>query len=375
MDLDEEKVKRLLRSLGQPAILFGENDKIRVERLKKVLEDVGSEQDELESHEPTIGTEELLEIRHKIAGYSLYESSIRLEFQRLNRNDNKHLNFIIKGSQVCDSRVPINCSFNESGDVLGIAGWSGITTLYSIPSGSLIKTLEGHSEKVQSIHLAHGLVATGSFDTNINVYYENAIVSLRGHMARVNKVVFHQLPNILLSCSHDKTWKLWDYEKSKCVLTQDGHGRGVYCLSLHPDGGLIATGDLAGVGILWDLRTGSHILTLRGHVKQMLCISISENGHTISTGSDDNSLKIWDIRKRGLVYSIPAHTKLISSTICSSNFIGSASYDGTAKIWSTTDYSLLQTFTHENKVTDMSYNNGYLATTSFDKTFKLWQLN
>mmetsp|Transcript_12949 Transcript_12949/g.13063 ORF Transcript_12949/g.13063 Transcript_12949/m.13063 type:complete len:107 (+) Transcript_12949:696-1016(+) len=105
-------------------------------------------------------------------------------------------------------------------------------------------------------------------------------------------------------------------------------------------------------------------------------MSISPNGHTISTGSDDNTVKIWDIRKRGLVFTIPAHSKLVSSTIATERFIGSCSYDGTTKLWSPKDFSLLKTFSNENKVTDinLSPKGDILVTTSFDKTFKLWKL-
>ena len=61
-------------------------------------------------------------------------------------------------------------------------------------------------------------------------------------------------------------------------MERRGHSRGVYGLAFHPDGSLVATGDLGGIGQLWDLRSGKCIMPLVGHVKQILSIDFSPNG-------------------------------------------------------------------------------------------------
>jgi len=129
---------------------------------------------------------------------------------------------------------------------------------------------------------------------------------------------------------------------------------------------------------LWDLRTGRCIMFLEGHLGAVFGVDFSPNGFHIATGSQDNTCKIWDLRRRQPVYTIPAHTNLISDVKyqqeCGS-FLVTCSYDSTTKIWSNKTWQPLKTLQgHDNKVisVDIAPNSQYIATTSFDRTFKLW---
>lgn len=146
-----------------------------------------------------------------------------------------------------------------------------------------------------------------------------------------------------MSCSHDGSWRFWDLETKTELLKQEGHSRGVYAMSLHPDGSLLFTGDLGGTGMVWDLRTGKPALPILGHVRQLLSSDFSPNGHTLATGSDDNTIRVFDLRRRNCQQIIPAHQKLVSSLQFQPNkarFLISSSYDHTCKVWSVQDWSL-----------------------------------
>ena len=310
-------------------------------------------------------------VRHTIAGYSLKKASLRLELQRILKLEPEVPNFEVLGSQVIDDRVSMGLSFNLEGTLLGTASWSGQAHVWSIPDASLTQTLSGHNNKVQCISLLEQTPATGSFDTKVGVWKEGEPTWLEGHTERVNHVQWHPLGNILLSCSHDQTWKLWDSEHKKCLQTQYGHMNAVYCLSLHKDGGLVATGDLGGVGCVWDLRTGKEVLVLKSHLKQIVSISMGEDGHTLVTGSDDNTAKVWDLRRKGLVHSIPAHVKMVSGVVARESFIATCSYDSTTKFWNKSTFEMLKEVSYENKVTGIDSVGNWVATVSFDRTFKL----
>lgn len=113
-------------------------------------------------------------------------------------------------------------------------------------------------------------------------------------------------------------------------------------------------------------------------------------GWHLATGGDDNSVKIWDLRKKQIVNTTPAHLNLISDikfeNSPQSKLMFTSSYDRKCKIWGARDimygenladdWVLLRTLSgHENKVTSISHSKDmkYIITTSFDKTFKLWE--
>ena len=81
---------------------------------------------------------------------------------------------------------------------------------------------------------------------------------------------------------------------------------------MHPDGSLLFTGDLGGLGALWDLRIGKCILHFAGHVKSILSADFSANGFHLATGGSDNTVRLWDLRRKNCFYVLPAHIKLIS---------------------------------------------------------------
>jgi U4/U6 small nuclear ribonucleoprotein PRP4 len=313
----------------------------------------------------------LLECRKYIALDSLPRSKLRLEKEK-NSTIASVNTFTPIGSMFCDARLPMGVSIDHASNVIAIAGWSNEGSLWSV-EGSLIKKLEGHTDKVQCIDTSQGKTLTGSFDCEIRLWGSSSSV-YKGHYSRINNVKWHPSLKYFISCSHDMTWKLWDVECCSSIITQDGHNRGVYTLSLHPDGNLLFSGDLAGVGALWDLRTGKVILTMTSHLKQILASCFASNGYVLVTGSDDNTLKVWDIRRKGLLYTIPAHSKLVSGIDINGNCIASSSYDGYLKIWKLEDFSLAQSINHDSKITDVAFDGtgDTLVSTSFDRTFKIW---
>jgi len=115
-----------------------------------------------------------------------------------------------------------------------------------------------------------------------------------------------------------------------------------------------------------------------GHVKKMISLKFMPHCYQIASGSDDNTVKIWDLRKKACIYTVPAHTKLVSDIKFEEEYVMlTTSYDNKCKIWSTGDWVLIRTLTgHENKITSVSVTKDLqnIITTSFDRTFKLWQM-
>ena len=139
---------------------------------------------------------------------------------------------------------------------------------------------------------------------------------------------------------------MWDLETQKCLLTQEGHSRGVYAASFQVDGSLLATCGLDCIARVWDQRSGKCVLVLEGHVKQVLGVDFNPQGFQLATGSADHTVRIWDLRKKNCAYIIPAHSSLISGVKYQpvhGNYLVTSSYDNTCKVLNAATYSHLKT--------------------------------
>jgi U4/U6 small nuclear ribonucleoprotein PRP4 len=212
------------------------------------------------------------------------------------------------------------------------------------------------------------------------------------------------------------TWKLWDVETGDELLLQEGHSREVHAISFQNDGALAVTGyafnpisfitssGMDCYGRIWDLRTGRSIMLLHSHVQQVVAVDFSPCGYEVATASGDNSVKFHDIRNlKNCIYTLPAHNNLVSDVrfrhhhvwpkapkhdsssprdayatklkTYYADYMITAGFDGVARIWGCGDWKPLRSLAgHSNKIMCLDYtqDGNFIATASYDRTFKLW---
>jgi len=415
---DDQEVRALLRERGLPITLFGEGPADRRERLREVIAESGPikskqerDEDAKKAEELTKttwyheGPDQLKQSRLWIAEYSLPRATSRLqksreyanlpESQRNSRLQQTHRKMqatSICGSQIGHDRPISYCEFSPDSKMLATASWDGLCKLWSVPECQEIRTLRGHKINVGAVtfHPQSTLTLPPTSSVNLascsadgevklwNLVDEIPAGDIESHGCRVARVQYHPSGRFLATACHDNTWRLWDLEVNQEVLHQEGHSKGVHDISFQCDGSIALTGGLDCYGRVWDLRTGRCIFFLEGHLKEVYSVCFSPNGYQMATGSADNSVKIWDLRKTSCIYTIPAHKNLISKIQyhkTSGDFLLTGSYDGLAKVWGIPGYLPLKTFAgHEGKIMglDSTPDGEYVATCSFDRTFKLW---
>jgi len=417
---NDGEVKSDLRSLGEPICLFGEGPADRRTRLRELLGKLGvdilakkKQQAEVEQKEEKRddestwyheGPESLKIAREWLVNYSIPKAKERI--QRLKQDaelpektkmaqkqdiQKKMKCLDVEASQIVDPRPVSWCQFSPDSKMLVTGSWSGLCKLWSVPDCKEIRPLRGHTTHVGSIvfnpraslDLDAGEVnmASCSADGQVKLWSldsDEPIADIEGHDARVSRCAYHPSGRFLGTAVWDNSWRLWDLEQLTEVLHQEGHSKEVYCLAFQNDGSLVCSGGLDSFGRVWDLRTGQCIMFLEGHLKGITGVDWSPDGYHIVTCSQDNTCKIWDLRKRNIEYTIPAHTKLVSNVRFEKNsgeYLVSSSYDGTAKVWATKTWLPLATLKgHDNKVSscDISPDGSMIATSSFDRTFKIW---
>ena len=203
----------------------------------------------------------------------------------------------------------------------------------------------------------------------------NSLYSFKGHQLRVNSLVKCN-DKFFASCSNDGDIIIWDYAFKKSVSTLRGHTDCILCMIKLNDGKL-CSGSADCTIKIWDWENEKCIMNLEGNSNwiKCLCQLNNDNGYIIS-GSQDNFIKIWDSNQ--CINSFKGHSRSVRS-ICqigNSNYIATASFDHTIKIWDlNNNNACIQTLTgHSSSVIDVIYHSdGYLVSCSNDKTIIIWK--
>lgn len=117
-----------------------------------------------------------------------------------------------------------------------------------------------------------------------------------GHQRPVKHVQFSHDGSSFISCSYDKTVKLWDTESGKVTFKHNVSTNPNMCCFVpgNPNEFMIA---LDGKKVEhYDSRTGESVQTYEHHESAVTWIEFLNSGNQFITSSDDRSLKIWDIR-------------------------------------------------------------------------------
>ena len=85
-----------------------------------------------------------------------------------------------------------------------------------------------------------------------------------GHGGAIFKIVHHPKQPLLITCSADKTVRIWNEDNGSNVRTLSGHTDYVYAVAVSPDGNLIASGSWNGEVKVWKVADGSVVKDFNG---------------------------------------------------------------------------------------------------------------
>ncbi|MBW1809818.1 MAG: WD40 repeat domain-containing protein, partial [Deltaproteobacteria bacterium] len=179
------------------------------------------------------------------------------------------------------------------------------------------------------------------------------------------------------------------------------HAPAVTALSFHPDGKIIASGNLAGTIRLWDVSTGRLIKELLGHGGKVSTLVFSPDGRMLASGSWDFSVRLWNVSDgkekqklvghespvRSIAFS-PDGRRLASGSGCKSVYYlgedhspkvcGSSSKDQSIRLWDLSNGKEIQKLTRDmGDVVSIAFSpdGKLLASSSGDDSVRIWELS
>lgn len=188
--------------------------------------------------------------------------------------------------------------------------------------------LIGHESNVCALDCDGKEVISGSWDTTAKVWENNLLkYTLEGHSASVWDVKI--LGNgRYLTCSADKTVKLWS--KDKEIRTFVGHLDVVRSLALLPDGvGFISTSNDGTIRVC-DFD-GKLVQELVGHESFVYDVIVLPNGDIVSAG-EDRTIRVWREGKAIQVITLPCVSVWSIASLPNGDIV-SGSSDGMVRVF------------------------------------------
>ena len=291
-------------------------------------------------------------------------------------------------------------------EILATASWDGTVKLWNINTGTLLQTLESHTDQVFDVSFSPNgkLIATASADRTIKLWKMQArcepIAPLSKHnnpaksdyAPRINQANFHSQGNILATATTKPTIEFeqkqyncfaLEYSLNTNTPQENGHEDKISSVSFSPDGTILATASWDQTIKLWDTNHGTLSATLEGHQDRVFDVSFSFDGQLIATASWDRTVKIWN-RQGILLRTLTGHQDRVFDVSFlphqdddDSKILATASADRSILLWKLKPFWLPILRTHDKDVrrVEFSPNGKIIATASQDGTAKFWQTN
>ena len=255
---------------------------------------------------------------------------------------------------------------NPDGSTLAAGFHDGTVELWDVSTGTLLKTLTGHSERVKSLHFSSDgrTLATASAWGNSVHLWDVSTGALYNTFGRDSNTIYSisfSPDDNLLAAACDDGVRLWDVSTGALFNAFIGHTAAVYGFEADPEGGTFSP-------------------ILMNHTTAVHQVRFSPDGSTLAAGGGSNTVRLWDVATGTLRHTLIVPTSTIERVRFSpdGSTLATGSWDGTVRLWDVATGTLLHTLSGDTyRVTDMRFSpdGSTLATRNeHDKEVRLWDV-
>lgn len=283
----------------------------------------------------------------------------------------------------------VSGSLHPDGSIYAVGNANGSITLWDLPTGNHLTTLQGHEFAIEDITFnpSGRVIASASAEGTIKLWNSQSyeMIAILPHGDWVSRVAFSPDGNLLASTSHDVA-TIWDADSHQALFRIRLAARPT-ALAFHPNGKHLAIASCGDFQIIcrqgnidiWDITSGTQIQTISTHDADINSLAYSPDGQTLGTASTDDTIQLWHTDTYEIQATLTGHTSIVTDIAFSPDgkTLASSSYDQTVKLWDLNTMSLLHSLSgHINRVYTVAFhpNSNLLISASRDDTVKMWDV-
>lgn len=151
------------------------------------------------------------------------------------------------------------------------------------------------------------------------------------HLAPIRAVASADVGNVAVTCSDDRTVKVWSLDPFRATTTLRGHGSGVCAVATH--GTCIASGGSSDPHIrLWDMRQPRCVSTIQDDGHGVPAIALGSAYELVTSSITSSLVSIFDLRKARVVARLPGHTTPVLDLATDTRHIASRDSHGSLQL-------------------------------------------
>lgn len=234
-------------------------------------------------------------------------------------------------------------TFHSESNILLVGFTSGEFRIYEMPSFNLIQKLSIGTNSVTtlSINKTGEWLALGSKKLGQLIVYEwqseSYILKQQGHFDIMNSLCYSPDGSKLVTGSDDGKLKIWDVNSGFCLATFTEHQSSVTQVKFAQRGQVLYSSSLDGTVKAWDLIRYRNFRTFTSTERlSFQCLAVDPSGEIVCAGSQDSfEIFVWNVQTGQLLDTLSGHTGPISHLQFSkeNGILASASWDKTIRIW------------------------------------------
>uniref|UniRef100_A0A0R3RJZ7 WD_REPEATS_REGION domain-containing protein n=1 Tax=Elaeophora elaphi TaxID=1147741 RepID=A0A0R3RJZ7_9BILA len=210
----------------------------------------------------------------------------------------------------------------------------------------------------------------------------NLIYSLRVSETKVSSLAINKSGDwIAIACGKGTEGQLvvWEWQSETYVMKQQSHSQSITTVAYSPDGSQIATGAEDGKVKIWSCRSSFCVVTFTEHSSGVSAVYWTSDGKALLSASLDGTVRAHDLVRyrnfRTLVCPDKTQLGCLAVDSAAELVMASSKEMFNVYIWSLENGKLLDVLSgHSAPVASISIHGTHLASASWDKTLRIWNV-